>query len=80
MKKAAVYLLALLIGLSGTASPAYAFYLDPVECTPYIDTVLYYEDYVGNIEGEVVTYCNGNVVHLGGFGTHSWTDYCGCGG
>jgi hypothetical protein len=80
MKRIVVALVAITMGLSGTLSPVQANHMWPVQCASYIDTVLYYEDGAGHIVGEEVTYCDGHVVFLGAFGTHSWTDYCGCSG
>jgi hypothetical protein len=78
MLKKAIILTAIgsTMSVSTIFSPANA--LDPVQCQPTMDTVLYYATGVsGPIVGEEVTYCDGHVIFLGGPGEYSWTQYCG---
>ena len=64
------------MSVSSIFSPAHA--LDPVQCQPGMDTILYYASGVdGPITGEDVTYCDGHEIFLGRPDVYSWTQYCG---
>ena len=77
MRKAAFAFVALTMGLSGIFSPAHA--LDPVQCQPGMDYVLYYSGDPGfqNITGEEVTYCDAHTAFIGQPDVYSYTQYCG---
>ena len=76
MRKIGFTFVALTMGLSGIFSPAHA--LDPVQCHPSMDSILYYSGGIDTpITGEEVTYCDGHTIFLGGPDTYSYTQYCG---
>ena len=65
------------MSVSSIFSPANA--LDPVQCQPGMDNILYYATGIdGPIVGEDVTYCDGHEVFLGRPAEYSWTQYCTC--